>query len=262
VTCTAQDQCHLAGACNPSTGLCSNPSKPDGAPCNDGSACTQTDTCQTGTCTGSNPVACTASDQCHAVGGCDPTTGLCSNPAQPDGTPCNDGSACTQTDTCQTGTCTGSNPVTCTASDQCHAVGACDPATGLCSNPAQPDGTPCNDGSACTQTDTCQTGTCTGSNPVTCTASDQCHAVGACDPTTGLCSNPAQSDGSPCNDGDACTQTDVCQTGTCTGTNPVACTPLDLCHVAGSCDSTTGQCSNPPVCADPLMCDLGTGLCY
>src|SRR2546422_1040329 len=101
-------------------------------------------------------------------------------PLRSDGTACNDGNACTQTDTCQSGTCTPGSPVVCTASDQCHDAGTCNPGTGQCSNPAKTDGTSCNDGNACTQTDTCQNGTCTGSNPVVCTASDQCHDAGIC----------------------------------------------------------------------------------
>src|SRR5207248_742343 len=148
---------------------CSNPAKPDGAPCDDGSACTQTDTCQAGACAGTNPVACTASDQRHTAGTCNPATGTCSNPAKPDGVPCDDGNACTQTDACQAGACAGTNPVACTASDQCHTAGTCNPATGACSNPAKPNGVPCDDGSACTQTDTCQAGACVGTNPVACT---------------------------------------------------------------------------------------------
>jgi hypothetical protein len=52
------------------------------------------------------------------------------------------------------------------------------------------NGTACDDGNACTQTDTCQAGVCTGGNPVTCTALDQCHTAGTCNPTTGICSNP------------------------------------------------------------------------
>ena len=54
------------------------------------------------------------------------------------------------------------------------------------SNPKEEDGTSCNDANACTQTDTCQAGVCTGANPVVCSALDQCHAVGACDPVTFL----------------------------------------------------------------------------
>ena len=228
----------------------------------DGDACTQTDTCQGGVCTGGNPVVCTALDQCHDAGTCDTGTGLCSNPPKTDGTGCTDGDACTQTDTCQGGVCTGGSPVVCTALDQCHDAGTCDTGTGLCSNPPKTDGTGCTDGDACTQTDTCQGGVCTGGNPVVCTALDQCHDAGTCDTGTGLCSNPPKTDGTGCTDGDACTQTDTCQGGVCTGGNPVVCTALDQCHDAGTCDTGTGLCSNPPrtdgsACTDGNACTTG-----
>src|SRR5207247_381434 len=141
-------------------------------------ACTQTDSCESGICAGSNPVICTASDQCHVAGTCDTATGVCSNPPAANGSACNDGNACTQTDSCESGICTGSNPVICTASDQCHVAGTCDTATGVCSNPPAATGSACNDVNACTQTDSCESGICTGSNPVICTASDQCHVAG------------------------------------------------------------------------------------
>src|SRR4029077_6422936 len=96
----------------------------------------------------------------------------------------------------------------------------CDTATGVCSNPTKADGTACNDGNACTRTDTCQGGSCVGANAIDCSASDQCHQAGTCDPATGSCSNPTATDGTPCNDGNACTQTDACHGGLCTGTNP------------------------------------------
>src|SRR3989442_15430456 len=102
----------------------------------------------------------------------------------PDGTACDDSDACAQTDPCQAGVCTGGNPVTCTAADQCHTVGTCDPATGICSNPNAADGTACDDSDACTQTDTCQAGVCTGSNPVTYTASEHVRTPGTSDPPT------------------------------------------------------------------------------
>jgi cysteine-rich repeat protein len=192
------------------------------APCNDGNACTQTDTCQGGTCLGSNPVVCPTPDQCHNPGTCAPATGICSNPPKTNGTTCNDANACTQTDTCQSGTCVGSNPVVCPTPDTCHNPGTCAPATGICSNPPKTDGTTCNDANKCTQTDTCQTGVCTGTNPIVCTASDQCHIAGTCTPSTGLCTNPFQPNGTPCNDGAVCTITDVCTNGVCGG-NPKTC---------------------------------------
>jgi uncharacterized protein YfaP (DUF2135 family) len=136
VVCGAADQCHAAGQCDRATGVCSNPSKPNGTACSDGSACTQADTCQAGACVGQNPVVCGASDQCHGAGVCDPSSGACSNPAKVDGTVCSDGDACTQTDACQAGACVGAGAVVCTALDPCHLPGVCDSLTGVCSNPA------------------------------------------------------------------------------------------------------------------------------
>src|SRR2546425_10521519 len=91
---------------------------------------------------------------------------------------CNDGNACTQTDTCQSGLCTGSNPVVCTASDQCHVAGTCNTATGPCSNPTSTNGAACNDGNACTNAETCQSGSCGGPNPTVTTPSPQRRAAG------------------------------------------------------------------------------------
>jgi hypothetical protein len=86
---------------------------------------------------------------------CDPVAG-CQHAAAPNGTTCNDGNACTRTDTCQAGACVGGSPVACAPADQCHVAGICDPATGVCSQPAKPDGSRCDDGDACTTGDTCQ----------------------------------------------------------------------------------------------------------
>ena len=165
-------------------------------------------------------------------------------------------------DTCQAGTCTAGAPVTCVAIDQCHDAGVCNPATGMCSNPNKANGAVCTDGNACTQTDTCQAGSCTGANPVVCAAQDQCHTAGACNPNNGVCSNPNKANGTACNDGNACTQTDTCQAGTCTGANTVTCMALDQCHVAGTCNAGTGMCSNPNV-ADGTACILSgqSGTC-
>jgi uncharacterized repeat protein (TIGR03803 family) len=193
--------------------------RPDGAACDDGDGCTQNDTCQAGTCVGGSAVTCAALDQCHEAGVCDPGTGACSNPSKPAGTACDDGDACTQIDTCHMGVCVGGSPVTCAAQDQCHMAGVCNSTTGACSNPIRKNGTACNDGNACTLSDTCQAGACVGGNPVICAALDQCHDAGVCDTGTGICSSPVRPDGSACSDADACTQTDFCQAGLCQGTN-------------------------------------------
>ncbi len=263
VVCAAQDQCHVVGLCNPATGACSNPAKPDGAMCNDGSACTTMDTCVAGACTGAMPVNCAPLDQCHDAGACNPATGACSNPQKPDGAACNDNNACLTMDTCVAGACTGAMPVVCAPLDQCHDVGACDPATGVCASPSKPDGAMCNDGSACTTMDTCVAGTCQGGTLTLCAPLDQCHDGGTCDPATGACSNPGKADGTACDDGDACTQKDACSAGACAGSDPVVCAAKDECHEVGTCASATGVCDDPSK-PDGTPCTNGTcqgGVC-
>jgi hypothetical protein len=87
------------------------------------------------------------------------------------------GNVCSPGQSCNAGVCT---TLTCTAIDQCHVAGTRDPVTGVCSNPAAPDGTACNDGNLCTQGDSCSAGVCVG-QPVVCSA-------GSCNPATGQCS--------------------------------------------------------------------------
>ena len=155
-------------------------------------------------CGGGNTTDCVA---CSIAAGA-ANDGICGPAAN--GTSCDDSDACTQTDACQLGVCAGSNPVVCTPLDQCHD-GICDPLTGLCSDPSKPNGTSCTDFDACTQTDTCESGACTGADPVACTASDECHDVGSCVPETGACDDPELPAGTPCSNG-------VCQSGVCEGT--------------------------------------------
>jgi MYXO-CTERM domain-containing protein len=49
ITCQAIDECHEAGECDPSDGICSDPRKPDGEPCEN------TGTCVSGRCEGGTP---------------------------------------------------------------------------------------------------------------------------------------------------------------------------------------------------------------
>ena len=462
VTCTAPDQCHAAGICEPSSGVCFNPPKGDFTPCDDGSACTRTDVCLEGACTGRDHVDCSSSNPCMAAGVCDPSTGACEAPApRPDGTSCSDGNACTDGDTCHAGSCVAGPPPACpvgacqtatcdpnyadpppqdqliawwrlegntldsgpnhidltgsegnviggkigkalefdgygcytapapavssTANDQamtvmawvkvpadfpcpthvnddrvvfakgqdyaisvgcsangqpvaggvihvngggygfaqsydvltpdvwhlvavewdhgaftvhldgqfeggndfgpaaamsneeatialgCNAsriwwvgepfVGSVDEVSVLrralssaelqayygegsaernrCAASAAPNGSFCDDGNLCTQGDTCEAGVCTPGPMAQCHALDQCHDVGTCSVASGGCSNPLKTNGTSCNDGNACTQTDTCQAGTCTGGNPVTCADPDSCHTA-SCDPAGG----------------------
>src|SRR5437879_4019774 len=159
---------------------------------------------------------------------------MCSAPTnKTNGTACNDGNACTQTDTCQNGSCVGANPVVCTA-DQCHDPGTWNgTAAGSAAPTNKTNGTACNERNHCKTTHRCQDGSCVGANPVDCTA-DPCHAAGTCCPATGVCSAPTnKTNGTACNDRNACTQTHSCQNGSCVGANPVVCT-ADQCHDPGT----------------------------
>src|SRR5882762_7139917 len=235
--CQSNADCGDNNPCTDDT--CENPGTPTAtcvhvnntAPCSDGNACTRNDACEGGVCTGSNPVVCTPSDQCHVAGTCNPETGACSNPPAPNGAACNDGNACTGPDTCSGGGCVGGpNVCVCQSNADCGDNNPCTDDT--CENPGTPTATcvhvnntaPCSDGNACTRKDACQGGVCTGPNPVVCTPSDQCHLAGTCDPETGACSNPPAPNGVACNDGNACTRNDACQAGICMGSADPACT--------------------------------------
>jgi len=132
---------------------------------------------------------------------------------------CDDGLACNGAETCNpmTLTCEAGSPPVCSlggADPQCNDAICAEP-TGCVVQPKS-NGTACSDGNACTQTDACQSGSCAGTNPVVCAALDQCHVVGTCNPSTGVCSNPNKPDGAACNDGFFCNGGDTCLSGECT----------------------------------------------
>lgn len=217
---------------------CQLTDRPEHTPCNDANACTATDECLAGVCTGLDPKQCTVKGQCYDLGQCNPTTGVCTDPVKPLGTPCNDGDLCSQTDTCDAGVCKGGNKVVCTALDQCHNKGTCAPATGLCSNPTKANGTTCNDGDLCTQTDTCQAGACTGGSPVVCPAGpDACH-IRTCDVGTGQCGDEHFN---TCDDANPCTTDGICDNST--GCPPPITIPLCTTTTSTTLPTTTTTAS-------------------
>ncbi|MBI5478086.1 MAG: hypothetical protein HY906_04480 [Deltaproteobacteria bacterium] len=139
--------------------------------------------------------------------------------------------------------------VVCTALDECHEVGVCDPMTGLCSNPTKAPDTPCTeDGNPCTR-DVCDgAGAC--SHPAG-------NAGAPCRPSAGDCDLPEFCDGlSPACPADAKVSSLVlCRPAagdcdlaeTCDGTS-AAC-PVDARRPAGSvCRAGAGDCDAPETC--------------
>ncbi len=286
-------------SCDPQTG-CVHVNNSNA--CNDGNACTQTDTCQNGTCTGLNPVVCTASDQCHEVGTCNPNTGQCSNPPVADGTTCDDTIAATPYDSCWGGVCVGTNQPpqgsayykddtdngndafnagchwsysdaacsqnkTFSAGDQCFPNGMdlrewtdqnCHPFMPLDVQIHYCDAECINagfqNGSCVTVPNHCGPGNDSAKCVCMSPAPDQCHTAGTCNPTTGECFYPPVADGTPCDDGSACTQTDTCSNGTCAGT-PLDCNDGNPC-TTDSCDPQSGcvYTNNSEACSDGDAC--------
>ncbi len=257
VACPAEDACNAAGLCDPKSGACIVTPKDDGVSCEDGNGCTVSDRCEGGLCVAGAPVVCHASDDCHVPGMCNPTTGVCTNPQQPLGTPCQDGDACTSDDRCKDGLCVGGMHAVC--ADAACGLGVCDPTTGDCGLTPRPDGVLCDDDNACSLADWCEQGGCIGHVEKPCPAMDACHVSGTCEPLTGLCDTPAASDGTACEDGNACTLVDTCLGGACAGTDPKVCADGDDCTDPGPCEPFTGKCfaiarPDGTVCDDGDLC--------
>ncbi|HJQ83952.1 MAG TPA: hypothetical protein VKA21_07750 [Candidatus Binatia bacterium] len=156
----------------------------------------------------------------------------------PDGTPCDDGNACTATDGCAAGVCVGTDAVSagCPSSDQCHRPPVCDPIAGACTAPPVPPNVVCDDDDPGTVADLCLDGLCAG-----------CGPRGSCEEFLargfqGECFYQRRPDGAPCDDGDPCTTGETCADGTCIGT-PTPCDDRDPCTV-DACDAASGGCTS------------------
>jgi hypothetical protein len=199
----------------------------DGAPCDDGDACTNGDACRAGACEGGPPRACPDTDPDPCLGQvCDPVSGCLPTPVA---SPCDDGNACTVSDTCLDGVCASAERLACDDGDPC-TTDACEPDLGCRSRPA------CDDGRVCTED--------------------------RCDPATGACTNALLT--GPCDDGDPCTDGETCDaSGACNGATPVDCDDDNACTVE-RCDPARGGCVTRmlmPVCdglaCQPAACDDG-----
>ncbi|MBI5546651.1 MAG: hypothetical protein HY901_22440 [Deltaproteobacteria bacterium] len=153
------------------------------------------------------------------------------------GQPCAAASQC-GTGHCVKGTCCDSacdeGCRACTVASGASVDGLCSPTTG----------TSCDDGRSCTTGDRCLAGACTPTAVAcSCQRDEDCPALACrtsprCDPVLGTCSYQLAPDDSGCDDGDSCTHTDRCSSGTCQGSS-YSCTP-DSCSAQAACDGTGG----------------------
>ncbi|MBT3222082.1 MAG: hypothetical protein HN348_23665 [Proteobacteria bacterium] len=76
----------------------------------------------------------------------------------------------------------------------------------------------CDDGSSCNGTESCSAeGFCVHSNPVDCSHLDDVCSVGSCNVDSGECELIPRFDGGSCDDGQWCTENDICTAGQCIG---------------------------------------------
>jgi hypothetical protein len=79
---------------------------------------------------------------------------------------------------------------------------------------------------------------------------DTCN-VGSC--VNSVCQKAPANDFATCDDGQYCTENDICMGGVCTGGSMMYCPPDDSCHI-GTCDEASHACTNVPG-NDGAQCD-------
>jgi hypothetical protein len=233
VTCDASKAGPCATiACEPKDGSCKATPLATGTACDDGDKCTKGDACAGDKCVGSVVVCddsnpCT-DDSCAKVSGC---------AYKANATACSDGDLCTNDDKCSGGKCAGTanpNCSKCTTDADCGKF---------------------EDGDLCNGTLACTGGVCgvKAGTVVTCAADANVCKIAACEPTTGKCATKNALTGDKCDDSDACTSGDHCDTGACLGGKAVTCSDGNPCTTA-SCDKASGCVFKP---SDGATCDDG-----
>lgn len=224
--CTATDTCTAQGACEGAEKECSdgNPCTDDtcnsnlqggctfpanSAPCEDGLFCTSGDTCADKQCKPGQGLDCDDGNLC-TTDICSIETDSCKHLPKTN-TPCDDGDVCTEGSSCtQDGECGDSIPVLCEDGDACTADACDSDVPGGCVAPVAV-GLTCDDSNQCTFDDACQAdGTCVGADKA-CDDLDPC-TLDTCQ-SADLTEAPCQHElavGGACDDGNSCTENDVC----------------------------------------------------
>lgn len=198
--------------CDEETGKC-NESQPVGAPCDDGDDCTVNDACNNiGVCLGEVDL-CNDDNPC-TTDYCDQNAGVCQHEKVEDGKVCNEDNQCTGKGVCKDGQCSSGVSKDCDDANEC-TKDSCDKNKGCLNEPII--GQSCDDKNACTLGDQCDdSGDCKKHQAEKdCDDGIQC-TLDSCDPENGECTHINDAT-IPCNDGDQCTNNDVCKGGQCKG---------------------------------------------
>jgi len=246
-------------------------------------SCTGTSSCYSGQCRRDNGAACNADGDCGSnncecgdatctaggkkcaaasCGVCEYTlTGsACDGDLAPSVT-CNDGNACTRTDTCQGGSCVGSNPVSCTSTRGCEQpTGSCNTSDGSCTFAPRGSGYLCRaSAGVCDVGETCgaAAGDCPADAKSTTLCRDsagECDVADFCDGSGNNCPGDTKR-----NSGFGCTaDSNPCTLDQCDGSSS-ACQ-----HPAGNggavCRASTGGCDAAEQCTgSSTSCPADTG---
>ena len=243
ITCDDNQMC-TDDSCDPDTGCQFYDNE---LACEDGDVCTINDVCSGGLCKSGAVSSCDDGQTC-TTDSCDPVDGCLHVPL--DGSSCDDGNPCTTGDVCNQGICNGEGSLDCDDDNSC-SNDSCQPDVGCVNSPVT--GNLCEDGSLCTENDSCDAGVCVG-EPVVCNDGNVC-TKDLCNPDTG-CVFPAEGGAIDCQDGDPCTEGDFCQSGLCKPGSPKLCDDLNEC-TDDFCNPNSGACETSPnsdTCDDGNPC--------
>ncbi len=235
----------LAPSCDPETGECGFAEDNEDFPCDDEDPCSVGDSCEDGDCLAGVAANCNDGNLC-TDDSCDPLSGCIYSMNT---LSCEDSDVCTIGDQCEDGECVHGPDLSCDDGNVC-TDDSCDPAVG-CVHTANELG--CDDGNACSEDDHCDGGACVAVGSKDCDDLNIC-TTDSCSPATGCVYVLNEV---PCNDGDLCTDDDICGAGECTGT-VVDCDDGNPC-TTDDCDPLSGciYSMNTSPCDDANPCTIG-----